>query len=526
MTAEPEYLDSHGGTPGLPPGPPPPPRARRTGLLVGGLLSALVLLGGGAWAAWSFFATGPQPAEALPDTTLAYASVDLDPSGGQKIEALRTLKKFPAFEENVGIDTDDDIREWIVDRIVAESDCDLDYATDVEPWLGDRMAVAAVDHGDTPTPIFVLQVSDAAKAEDGLAAFAACAGASEGDAAWAVNDGWALVGESQDVVDDIAEEAQQSPLSADDDFQHWTSEAGDSGIVSMYAAPAAGDLLADELGDDLDDELGDELGSTAATLEDFGGAAATIRFADGGLELEVAADAGATGSVAGGDSAGDVVASLPEGTVAAMGMSFGDGWVDQLLDQISAASGESREELMSEASSELGLELPEDLETLAGDAVAVAVDGDFDPSPLFESSAEADGSEVLSGVGVKIQGDPDGIEAVLDKLRETAGGEDEGLLDSEVGGDGVAMGPDADYRERLVSDRGLGDSEVFRDVVEHREDAAAVLFVDFDAGDDWLVELADDDAEARENLDPLRALGLSAWLDGDTSHVVLKVTTD
>ena len=111
-------------------------------------MGGIVLIGVGAWAAWSFLATGPQPAEALPDSTLAYVSVDLDPSGGQKIEALRTLKKFPAFEDEVGLDTDDDIRKCDLRPGPGRrsSAPDLDYADDVEPWLGDRFAGRAGRH--------------------------------------------------------------------------------------------------------------------------------------------------------------------------------------------------------------------------------------------------------------------------------------------------------------------------------------------------------------------------------------------
>ena len=63
-------------------------------------------------------------------------------------------------------------------------------------------------------------------------------------------------------------------------------------------------------------------------------------------------------------------------------------------------------------------------------------------------------------------------------------------------------------------------------MVEHADDAAAILYVNFDAGDDWLAELAGDDAEVRDNLAPLEALGMSAWVDDDVAHAVLKVTTD
>ena len=43
----------------------------------------------------AFFSTGAQPAEALPASTVAYVSVDLDPSGGQKIEAHADAAQVP-----------------------------------------------------------------------------------------------------------------------------------------------------------------------------------------------------------------------------------------------------------------------------------------------------------------------------------------------------------------------------------------------------------------------------------------------
>ena len=89
------------------------PRAARAAVPPGGSAAVVVgvlALGAGAMAAASFFAQGAQPAEALPSTTVAYASVDLDPSGSQKIDAFRTLNKFPAFKDKVGIHSVDDVR--------------------------------------------------------------------------------------------------------------------------------------------------------------------------------------------------------------------------------------------------------------------------------------------------------------------------------------------------------------------------------------------------------------------------------
>ena len=116
----------------------------------------------------SFFSTGEQPAAALPAGTLAYVGIDLDPSGGQKIEALRMLNKFPAFKDELGLDTDDDLRKALFDEIQGGEDAcaNLEYARDVESWLGNRAGVGTVDA--EPTVVFVVQVSDADAAAAGL----------------------------------------------------------------------------------------------------------------------------------------------------------------------------------------------------------------------------------------------------------------------------------------------------------------------------------------------------------------------
>ena len=112
----------------------------------------MLAVGAGAWAAVSFFQQGAQPAEALPSTTVAYASVDLDPSGSQKIDAFRTLDKFPAFKDQVDIHSVDDVRQKLGDELIKSLGCDgLTFADDIDPWLGNRAAVAAVDLGN-PEP--------------------------------------------------------------------------------------------------------------------------------------------------------------------------------------------------------------------------------------------------------------------------------------------------------------------------------------------------------------------------------------
>ena len=77
----------------------------------------------------------------------------------------------------------------------------------------------------------------------------------------------------------------------------------------------------------------------------------------------------------------------------------------------------------------------------------------------------------------------------------------------------------------MLKDGGLGDTAEFQGVVREAEKASAVLFVNFDAGA-WLVDLAGGDQEAVDNLEPLEGLGMSAWLEDDALHGVLRLTTN
>ena len=488
---------------------------RRAAAVAAGALG-VVAVGGAAWAAWSFFATGAQPAEALPAGTLAYASVDLDPNGGQKIEALRTLRKFPAFKHDLKVGADADLRKTIVDQLSSDAGCDLDFGQDVEPWLGSRFAVAAVDTGGaTPTAVVVLQVTDEAKAATGLKKAAGCDGSSEGDA-FTITDGWALLGEDQAVLGRVVKDAADSSLSDDGDFQKLTGEAGDDGIVTAYAAPEAGQAVLDSFGDQLEqlDPTGgatDPLQQLRTGVKEFRGVAASLKFADGGLRLDVA---GPVGKVRPSDEAGKAAGSLPKDTLAALSLSFPDDWASTYVDQMQSAEPD----LVAQVERETGLSLPDDLETLTGDAITVALGPDFSPE-------EISNGQPPSGVGLRIAGKATEIERVLGTLKDAAGGADEGFLESDSAGGVVAVGPDADYRADLLKAGGLGGSAPFTTVVEHAADASFVLYLDTDGSNDWLAEAAPDD-ETRSNLEPLAALGMSAWTSGDTGHFVMKVTTD
>ena len=561
----PDYLD-HTSTP-----VPATDDKRKRLLALGGVVGAGVIIGGGAWAATSFFATGEQPAEALPASTIAYASVDLDPSGGQKIEAVRTLKKFPAFDEEIDLETDEDLRERMFEEITSSGECEgLDYAKDVKPWLGSRAAVAAIDAGEEqPSPVVVVQVTDSGAAEKGMDTLLETCG--EGDSetgAWTVEGDWLVAAETDEIVDKVVKDAAESSLADDEGFSRWTSEAGDEGIMSFYVSEAAADYYYELLttgmaggpmamsGIGADTVAGVAPGPDGVVteeelwaaeqerwaaaeegreglpeelqqmLDDFEGGAATVRFDDGALEIEYAMSdyQPELSKLFANEEGVDLVSTLPADTVAAFGLGLEEDWVQGIIDYVEKFMPEGEEmsvdDMLAEAEAETGLTLPEDIETLFGDGVAVAVGPGIDPDAI------ADGGPGEVPAGIRIAGDPGEIQEVLDKLKATAGDpEIEPFLEVTEGDGFAVLALKEAYRSDLADKGSLGDSAAYQEVMDDTE-AQSVLFVDFDADDGWLVRVSEEDPEISENLEPLSAVGVSAWVDDEVLHSLVKLTTD
>lgn len=214
--------------------PPSTPRRRRTALAAAGVVGVAAVVGGGVWVGQAFLARGPQPAEALPASTLAYAAVDLDPSGSQKLEAADFLGEFPSL----GTGKSGDLRERFFNLAMSDLTCDLGFK-DVEPWVGSRAAIAVVGY-DKPEFVTVLEVTDGPGLDKGLDEAEKCGGGTQGHA---VLGKWAVLARTDAVAKAVLADGAEAPLSQDTDFQQWTDKAGDAGVVTLYAAPAAGDAI-------------------------------------------------------------------------------------------------------------------------------------------------------------------------------------------------------------------------------------------------------------------------------------------
>jgi hypothetical protein len=305
-------------------------------------------------------------------------------------------------------------------------------------------------------------------------------------------------------------------------------ELGEPGVMSMYAAPGAGEVFAELMSSELSagaaegqipPGTADEM---TKAFEDFGGGAAAVRFADGAVELEFAADMPQQqGMLAPGEGADvDLVEGLPDNTAVALGASLPEGWSDQLVDQLESAGipPEQVEQGMAMAEQQTGLTLPEDLETLLGEQFAVALGGDFDVEALMNS---ADPTGVP--LGVKVRGDAAAIEDIMGQLGQASGMPQ--MFETEASDDVVSWSLSPDFRSALDGGGSLGETDGYQAVVPESDESSSVLFVNFDAGD-WLSGLSQMDPAVGDNLEPLGALGISGQLDDGTSHGLVRLTTD
>jgi hypothetical protein len=503
--------------------------SRRVAIIAAVAVAIAAVLGGGAYAAYTLLSGGgPRPAEALPSSTVAILSVDLDPSAGQKIAAIKTIRKFPALKKSLGLNADDDLREFAFDKLTDGGCNGINFDDDVSPWLGKRAAFAAVDLGDKdPAPAIALQVTDPVKAKKAFAAIVKCAEPGD-DFAFVVGDDYLIASDSPAHAQAILEKGEKAPLSDDKAYQKWTDAAGDQGVVTFYVAKKAVDYLVDELasfGGFLSSGSAEDDPTKAAkkALAKFQGLGGTVRFADGGMELAMAGGGLSNGSA----TVGKKVGALPKDTAVAFGLGVPDGYAKTFVDQFKGAAGTDTEDFISQAETETGLDLPDDLQTLLGDALTLSLGGEA-PATLDDLA----GPDELP-VGLLIHGDADKIEAVIEKIEERTG---LSLSDVPVvlsAGDGkVALSPSSEYADELLKSGSLGSSANFKAAVPDADRAMAILYVNFDSP--WrniVIDLIgkDSSSDAKDfdaNTKPLKSLGVSSWVDGDVTHALVKIATD
>lgn len=481
-----------------------PPEARsggrRTGLIVGLAVALVLVVAGGAFAVTRFLGTssGTQPAEALPADAVAYLRVDLNPTGDQKLKAYNFLKKFPAVADKLGSENED-LRKQLFE-MAKESDPELkklDYAKDVEPWLGDRLGVATLPGAEGSSQgksVLALEVKDQAAAEEGIKKL------SDGeDVGMAFVGNYAVLAESEKDAEKYAEAAQKEPLSGNEQFASDTESLGDPGFASFWVDGKAASQFA-----------GPSAGM-GGVPEVQGRVVGALKFDDRFAEF--------SGSVRGGPElptkgAKSQVATLPDSTVAAFSMGGLGPMLQSAWPQIqkgvqSSGQGAEFDSFVRMAEQQLQLKLPDDLAALLGDDTSIALDG--------EGLSESLQSGGIPNLGVRFTADVDKAQPVLDKVlgiaQQAMSQSGQSFQLGKAVGDGkLSVASTQEYADTLVKGGNLGSQEAFELAVPDPE-AQGALFVDIDKLEPLF--LGTMSAEDKKNIEPLQAVGVSGGVGDD-----------
>lgn len=456
---------------------------KKTLLIAGGGIAALLLAGGGfaAYQAGLFGAAGDQPSVVVPKNAFAYASIDLDPSASQKVNAYKLSKKF----DSVKVNSQDSVKDDLLAQAFEDAKT-VTYDKDIKPWLGDRAAVAAVPAPGTEdgvTALIAIQVSDEDAAKSGMAKAATELKADgNDDFNYKFKDEWVLIADNATELAKIA--AAEQSLEDNPVFTHDMDALGDDqvgrawtdmkGLVKAVPADAKKDLPADVL-DKFNGSVvvGAHLGSDNVEVSGlvFGVPSETTMGKTAGRIKELPADT--TAAV----------------EIADLGPNLGKQWTDFAKNDTLG---------ITEQAQQAGFELPDDLVALFGDNFAASFSADDTDSRIIVD-----------------HDDPAATLAVLNRLADL-GDLDASTKQTSTGAEAkVAFGD-----EFKDEDEGsLGSDALFKAAMPDISDPAASAYVNLT---DLTKELAEDETDQKD-LVKFKAVGMAASNDGKVGEFGIRL---
>ena len=484
----------------------PAPASKSKFIVGGAAIAAVVVLGGSAAFAWQQLSGGgTQPHDVLPSSVVAYARIDGDPSASQKIKLLQLIRKSPELAKEIGIkDANQDLRKTIIKEML--TDCSVDYAKDIEPWIGERFGVGVASSGDTG--FVAVQVTDEKAARKGISLVSGCLGFDDPGVAF-IKD-YALIGEGQDKTDAAAKEAAKSPLADRPSFKEDMESLGDEGIASVWA---------DAKG--LNDAFGASLGGGAAAdkaLAKTRSSAASLRAGDDNIELSAIShqnkDIGKVTAVDLGE--------LPADALLAASISGGGRQVDEQWPAFAETMGAfDLDGVLGQIEDETGFVLPADLKTLLGDNLTLVV-GDRNLAKIQEFQGPADVEKL--DVALALHSDSAKATELANKIASLAakfGGFELAVVKTK---DGAVLATNKAFANSFTKGRSLRESESFGSVISDESTSFGGFYLDIAKAVEAARGMDAPDKDLKQ-VKELRALGLSVTDDGDrVARATLKLS--
>ncbi|MFF5209751.1 DUF3352 domain-containing protein [Streptosporangium sp. NPDC000396] len=491
------------GTDFLSSGQPPVPPARKggKGLLLAAIAALVVVLvgGGGFFAVNLLSGGGTQPHDVLPGNAIGYVRLDLDPAANQKLALFSIGRKFTVTKDSF---TGEDPRQALFNLITKEDSelGKLNFATDVEPWLGSRVGVAALPPAQSDEEarvVVAVQVTDQEKAKAGIAKLM-------GESKYGITfrDDYALLAPTQAEVDQAAKAA---PLTETANFSDDLSALGETGVLSFWADAGKLASLAPAATQDP---------AALAQIKNLRLAAA-LRF--DGQYVELAGISRGAQALDMGEPEASKVSTLPASTAAALSISglgdlVGKQW-DQIMKSADQAAGGTFQQFADQAQQKYGLALPADLATLLGKNITLALDanGLDNNQPKF---------------GARLTTDPAKAQEVVGKVEKAIADSGAAVPPlAKVPADGTfVIASSQDYAAELAKDGGLGDDEAFKLAIPNADEATFAAYVDLNKVEKLYLQNVQ--GEERANLQVLRAVGMSGTQTGGDASFSLRVLFD
>jgi hypothetical protein len=458
-----------------------PPRRRRRGLIIASAAVVVALgVSGGAYAILAGNQSGKGKADVaakyIPRDSIAAMSANLSPGGSETVEVLKFFRKFPAIASR---STGSTISDGLIKPLFDDAR-GVDYNTDIKPWLGSHISMAAEPQNGSIHPVAAIEVTNEDKAKTALTKYLR----GQSDVGWVFHDGYAIISDSTSHAQYAASHIGGSGLKGAGNYSSDIKDVPSDSVLNAWVDIKAGLRYGQSQG------MMPKL--PMANLPDR--MAIGLRFENSTADLIYRTIGGkVTNSKT---LMGPKVGALPNDTSFAMGITDGNTILANSWPSLAQFINETNPYVLQNFQDRTGLSLPGDLETLAGSRTIVAVGSDTNKVG-FESTTN----------------DPDKAVQVASKLNE---GSDQPAVVRKTN-DGVLVASTQDWANALQQGGSLGQQDAFKRAVPDAAKANIVMYGD-------ITKLAGSQAERLPaDAQVFKAFGLTVTADssGATAHLRL-----
>jgi uncharacterized protein DUF3352 len=486
---QPTYSGPPPMTPGgpVPPGPDylsglnAPPRRRRRGLIIASAAVVVALgVSGGAYALLAGNESGKGKADVaakyVPRDSIAAVSANLNPGGNESLEVLKFFRKFP---EIAARSTGNTISDGLI-KPLFDTAPGVDYNTDIKPWLGSHISMAAEPQHGSMHPVAAIEITDQDKARTALTKYLR----GQSDVGWVFHDSYAIISDSTADAQYAASHIDGSGLKGSGNYSSDIKDVPSDSVLNAW----------------IDIKAALRYGQSQHIMPNVPMAnlpdrmAIGLRFENSTADLIYRAVGGKVTTSK--TLMGPKVGALPNDTSFAMGITDGNTILANMWPSLAQFINQTNPYALQDFQDKTGLSLPGDLETLAGSRTIVAVGTDTD-NVGFESTTN----------------DPDKASQVATKLNETS---DQPAVVRKTN-DGVLVASNQNWANALQQGGSLGQQDAFKRAVPDAAKANIVMYGDITKLTGSQAERLPADARAFE------AFGLTVTADsnGATAHLRL-----